>query len=197
MSQVSLRDALRRLAICALLRLYPHVWRRRYGSEFAALLMQRPLSPLEVVDVARGAVDERWTGSCRVPVPPATTLQESRVPSAGLERWRNRKERDMARKQQRLCCSFCGKSQDLVRRLIAGPGGVYICDECVSLCNQIIADEDHIMAYQHHEAEQPAARRRAAPWWQRLMRWWLESGRRERLRMTARQPLADTGSSRA
>jgi len=39
-----------------------------------------------------------------------------------------------------LCCSFCGKSQEEVQRLIAGPD-VYICDECVSLCNEIIAQE--------------------------------------------------------
>lgn len=39
-----------------------------------------------------------------------------------------------------LCCSFCGKSQEEVKRLIAGPD-VYICDECVSLCNEIIAQE--------------------------------------------------------
>ncbi len=39
-----------------------------------------------------------------------------------------------------LCCSFCGKNQDEVQRLIAGPD-VYICDECVSLCNDIIAQE--------------------------------------------------------
>ncbi len=38
-------------------------------------------------------------------------------------------------------CSFCGKSQEQVRRLIAGPGAVYICDECVELCREII-DED-------------------------------------------------------
>jgi ATP-dependent Clp protease ATP-binding subunit ClpX len=38
-------------------------------------------------------------------------------------------------------CSFCGKRQDQVQRLIAGPGGVYICNECVSLCNEIIAQE--------------------------------------------------------
>ena len=37
-------------------------------------------------------------------------------------------------------CSFCGKSQSQVRRLIAGPNGVYICDECVVLCNEIIAE---------------------------------------------------------
>ncbi len=40
-----------------------------------------------------------------------------------------------------LCCSFCGKSQKDVRKLIAGPS-VYICDECVHLCNEII-EEDH------------------------------------------------------
>ncbi len=38
-------------------------------------------------------------------------------------------------------CSFCGKSQDEVRRLVAGPGGVYICDECVELCREIIDEE--------------------------------------------------------
>lgn len=39
-----------------------------------------------------------------------------------------------------LKCSFCGKSQRQVRKLIAGPG-VYICDECIELCNEIIAEE--------------------------------------------------------
>ncbi len=38
-------------------------------------------------------------------------------------------------------CSFCGKSQGNVKRLIAGPGRVFICDECVRLCQQIIAEE--------------------------------------------------------
>ena len=37
-------------------------------------------------------------------------------------------------------CSFCGKSQKQVKKLIAGPG-VYICDECIDLCNDIIAEE--------------------------------------------------------
>ena len=42
-----------------------------------------------------------------------------------------------------LVCSFCGKSQEEVRKLIAGPT-VYICDECIDLCNDIIAEEcDH------------------------------------------------------
>ena len=38
-------------------------------------------------------------------------------------------------------CSFCGKNQDQVKRLIAGPGAVYICDECVVLCQEIINEE--------------------------------------------------------
>ena len=39
-------------------------------------------------------------------------------------------------------CSFCGKNQDQVRRLIAGPGAVYICNECVELCREIVQEDD-------------------------------------------------------
>ncbi len=42
--------------------------------------------------------------------------------------------------QKQLKCSFCGKSQDQVKRLVAGPG-VYICDECIELCQEIIEEE--------------------------------------------------------
>jgi ATP-dependent Clp protease ATP-binding subunit ClpX len=49
-------------------------------------------------------------------------------------------KRDDKRKGTVLHCSFCGKSQDEVRKLIAGPT-VYICDECIGLCNEIIAEE--------------------------------------------------------
>lgn len=42
--------------------------------------------------------------------------------------------------EKQFKCSFCGKSQDQVKRIIAGPG-VYICDECVSLCSEIIKEE--------------------------------------------------------
>src|ERR1700694_3213626 len=41
---------------------------------------------------------------------------------------------------EQLLCSFCGKSQRQVKKLIAGPG-VYICDECIDLCNEIIEEE--------------------------------------------------------
>lgn len=40
-----------------------------------------------------------------------------------------------------ICCSFCGKRQDQVEKLISGPEGVYICDECIDICADIIADE--------------------------------------------------------
>ncbi|HOX13939.1 MAG TPA: ClpX C4-type zinc finger protein, partial [Spirochaetales bacterium] len=43
-------------------------------------------------------------------------------------------------------CSFCGKSAEFAKRLIAGPG-VYICDECVQVCNQILSEDDvHLTA---------------------------------------------------
>lgn len=50
-----------------------------------------------------------------------------------------------------LMCSFCGKSQDEVKKLIAGPS-VYICDECIQLCNEIIAEE-----YTQESEEDPAS----------------------------------------
>ncbi len=45
------------------------------------------------------------------------------------------------RYDERLRCSFCGKTQNQVRKLIAGPNGVYICDECVDVCSEIIDEE--------------------------------------------------------
>ena len=40
----------------------------------------------------------------------------------------------------RIKCSFCGKPQEVVKKIIAGPG-VYICDECIALCQDIIEEE--------------------------------------------------------
>jgi len=42
--------------------------------------------------------------------------------------------------KEKLICSFCGKNQESVKKLVAGPG-VYICDECIELCNEIIAED--------------------------------------------------------
>lgn len=50
------------------------------------------------------------------------------------------KQRRRKRGKADLACSFCGKGQKQVKKLIAGPG-VYICDECIDLCNEILAEE--------------------------------------------------------
>ena len=42
---------------------------------------------------------------------------------------------------EKIRCSFCNKTEDQVRKLIAGPNGVYICDECVEICSEIIEEE--------------------------------------------------------
>ena len=42
---------------------------------------------------------------------------------------------------EKIRCSFCNKTEDQVRKLIAGPNGVYICDECIDICSEIIEDE--------------------------------------------------------
>ena len=47
----------------------------------------------------------------------------------------------MAKIPGEIKCSFCNKTQDQVKKLIAGPAGVYICDECVEICSDIIAEE--------------------------------------------------------
>ena len=45
------------------------------------------------------------------------------------------------RTDDRVRCSFCGKTQDQVRKLIAGSNNVFICDECIELCGEILAEE--------------------------------------------------------
>ncbi|HKA21074.1 MAG TPA: ClpX C4-type zinc finger protein [Blastocatellia bacterium] len=92
------------------------------------------------------------------------------VPKKGKDRRRARKDRERARaavmqlenlqkeaaalqkaidasKDITLRCSFCGKSQNEVNKLIAGPM-VYICNECIDICNEIIADDEQYSATQ-------------------------------------------------
>ena len=47
----------------------------------------------------------------------------------------------MSRNDNQVRCSFCNRTQAQVRKLIAGPEGVYICDECVDVCAEIIEEE--------------------------------------------------------
>jgi ATP-dependent Clp protease ATP-binding subunit ClpX len=66
----------------------------------------------------------------------------------------------MAKFDAHLKCSFCGKSQDQVRKLIAGPG-VYICDECIDLCNEIL-DEELVEGHSHGGRPSPESSRKTA-----------------------------------
>ncbi len=63
----------------------------------------------------------------------------------------NRKD---SSKYGNLFCSFCGKNQDEVRKVIAGPS-VYICDECIELCNDIIAEENEREAISRRKSTIP------------------------------------------
>ena len=55
---------------------------------------------------------------------------------------------------QNIKCSFCGKPQEMVKRIVAGPNA-YICDECISICNNIIEDEHYEdeMGYEEIKSE--------------------------------------------
>ena len=87
------------------------------------------------------------------PAPTSLVLAETAVTVAAIYAvwwWFLRRHRTAARHAAKespaneleppVICSFCGKSQDQVRKIIAGPK-VYICDECIDLCNDIIAEE--------------------------------------------------------
>jgi excisionase family DNA binding protein len=65
-----------------------------------------------------------------------TLLPEPAEPAAGEPR------RPAGRGRGAYRCSFCGKAQEDVRRLIAGPNLIFICDDCVGLCNRILAGEE-------------------------------------------------------
>ena len=43
--------------------------------------------------------------------------------------------------EQKVRCSFCNKSAEQVRKMISGPDGVFICDECIELCSEIVEEE--------------------------------------------------------
>lgn len=59
----------------------------------------------------------------------------------------------MASKNSNIKCSFCNKTQDQVRKLIAGPSGVYICDECIDICADIIDEEFEDEMIEEHVTE--------------------------------------------
>ena len=57
---------------------------------------------------------------------------------------------------KKVRCSFCGKAQEIVKRIVAGPNGVYICDECIGICNNIIENElyDEESGYEDVKSEE-------------------------------------------
>lgn len=67
-------------------------------------------------------------------------------------------------KTELLSCSFCGKSQYDIKKLIAGPG-VFVCNECIDICNEIIADDDKpkVEAQDQPQAEKPKAKAKKKP----------------------------------
>jgi hypothetical protein len=140
-----------------LVRLYPRAWRQRYGPEFTALLEQQPLTPRSVLDVVRGALDAH-----------RMARRQRRIHTAQVQPGRGKKYA-VKRGQHPYSCSFCGKPKDMVRRLIAGPH-VYICNECIALCNEIIAGEEaHMPPTARSGRRGSTAKRRMPRWWQCLL----------------------------
>jgi ATP-dependent Clp protease ATP-binding subunit ClpX len=68
----------------------------------------------------------------------------------------------MDRDETEYRCSFCNKHQSQVHRLFAGPGGVYICEECVRLGSEILTEE--------HKAAAPRPKGPLRPWQRRWRR---------------------------
>jgi hypothetical protein len=78
----------------------------------------------------------------------------------------------MKRERQEYSCAFCGKPREAVRRLIVGPGRVCICNDCVAVCNEIIAgEEEHIPPASPEPSREWTEGCRAIPWWRRLLGW--------------------------
>ena len=71
-----------------------------------------------------------------------------------MESLRNKGDETMSDEKKQLKCSFCGKSQEQVRKLIAGPN-VYICDECVGLCTDIVEEEYDVLANREERMDMP------------------------------------------
>ena len=84
-------------------------------------------------------------------------------------------------------CSFCGKTQQAVHRLIAGPGGVYICNECIDLCREIIDEEQ---AMKERPAPDDARGAQGAQWVSSSGR-----ARRDAGEPTSPQPSGDSDAS--
>ena len=45
-------------------------------------------------------------------------------------------------KDKELFCAFCGKPKELARRLVSGPNGTFICDECIEICKEVLSEDE-------------------------------------------------------
>ena len=61
----------------------------------------------------------------------------------------------IGKNDDQIRCSFCNKTQSQVRKLIAGPNGAYICDECIDLCNDIMDEEYDVLAEKEKAGTMP------------------------------------------
>jgi len=107
---------------------------------------QMPLTEIQVLlqaeddETVRGCLDRHRERITELMAEYGQTLRD--LPTA--EEWciSIRKDQSMTTETTTYQCSFCGKDNTSVERMIAGPHRVYICNECVALCNAIIAQEE-------------------------------------------------------
>ena len=90
----------------------------------AALLEEHRVRLVTIADLVAGAIEARFD--------PAYHSEEARM---------SKSDRQGRRRYTR--CSFCGKGQDQVKKLVAGPG-VYICNSCIELCNEVLAEDARV-----------------------------------------------------
>lgn len=91
----------------------------------AALLEEHRVRLVTIADLVTGAIDARFD--------PAYRYEEASMSTSDRQERRRRDAR----------CSFCGRGQDQVKKLVAGPG-VYICNSCIELCNEVLAEDARV-----------------------------------------------------
>lgn len=80
----------------------------------------------------------------------------------------------MARRTAPYTCSFCGRGREQARRVIAGPNGVFICAECVTVCSEVLAESQPEQPQETCEEVRETVRPPGAGW-RHLLRGWLPS----------------------
>lgn len=124
-------------------------------QHFGCYLQGRPVGPMLTLEAAKRTAHVEKSLGCFPPDGPSlrdfedddefSTPDEERSEEEEFQEWVSDWIQEIYREHERrqagtLTCSFCGKTREQVRKLIAGPT-VYICDECVDLCQEILAEE--------------------------------------------------------